>query len=1088
MNKSFYVFRRHFALITATLAFLASASATPLLAATITVTSSADAGGTCPGPSCSLRQAIATAASGDTIFFDIPTFADGYNAATQVFAITLTSGELAIGKNLTIDGGASKIVVARNILGGAPKFHIFHITAGTVNISNLTITNGFGSPGDVDGGAIHNGGNLTVRNCTISGNAAGPNGSGAGIYIEDQASLAVINSTIHGNTISFGEGAGIGMAQNAMVDISDCTITNNTLPGGGNAAGVIARGTTHIRNTIIAGNQTGNGASGLVPFDVEGTFISGGFNFIGSQDTSTGFANPGSHDQVGTSASPIDPKLGPLRDNGGTTKTKAPLSGSTLIDQGSSGGLTTDQRGDPRPVHRTTAANGPGDFSDIGAVEVGLSQFPQSGATEIVTNTDEHNEHECRVDDCTLAAAIEDGDFIAANASLGPVTIKFAPGLGGVILNTTVPTGLSISAALNIVGPGARVLTISGNNVARVFNVTGGTGNIVNISGLTIANANSGSGVSGGGISNSANLHLLDCAVVNNSGGSGGGAVNSGTFHVTNCTFADNQSTGHGGALRNVGDLVVTNSTFNNNTAVSSGAITSFVNNGQPAATLNVTNCTISGNTASDTSGGTGGGIFNGNLSTATVSNTIVANNTAATGTDVSGPFTSGGHNLIRIAMGSTGFTNGNNGDQAGIPAGLDTLQNNGGPTDTMALLSDSTARDNGNDTNAPKTDQRGAARMGVSDIGAFEFNGIPPAPPTVTTNAATNVGTTSATLNATVNPNGLPTSFRFTSDFAFFATQDAGSGTSSVPFSVNVTGLAPNTTYHFNAVAMSNGVTTNGVEQTFTTPSLPTPTPTPIPNSTTLANISTRLRVETGDNALIGGFIVTGTQPKKVMIRAIGPSLPFADKLADPTLELRDSSGALLDSNDNWQDSPNKQAIIDSTIAPSDPLESAILATLPANGSGYTAIVRGVSNGTGIGVVEAYDLDTSANSKLANISTRGLVQTGDNVLIAGTIVIGQAPQKVIVEALGPSLTVPGKLEDPTLELRDANGTVLDANDNWVDSPNKQAIIDSTIPPGNDFESAIIAILPAGGAQYTAIVRGVNGTTGVAVVEVFALN
>jgi hypothetical protein len=168
--------------------------------------------------------------------------------------------------------------------------------------------------------------------------------------------------------------------------------------------------------------------------------------------------------------------------------------------------------------------------------------------------------------------------------------------------------------------------------------------------------------------------------------------------------------------------------------------------------------------------------------------------------------------------------------------------------------------------------------------------------------------------------------------------------------------------------------------------------------------------------------------------------------------------------------------------------LESAIVATLPANGSGYTAIVRGVNNGTGIGVVEAYDLDRTVDSKLANISTRGLVQTGDDVLIAGTIVVGQAPQKVLVEALGPSLSVPGKLEDPILELRDVNGTLLDSNDNWVDSPNKQAIIDTTIPPSNDLESAIIATLPAGGAQYTAIVRGVNGTTGVAVVEVFALN
>jgi uncharacterized delta-60 repeat protein len=253
---------------------------------------------------------------------------------------------------------------------------------------------------------------------------------------------------------------------------------------------------------------------------------------------------------------------------------------------------------------------------------------------------------------------------------------------------------------------------------------------------------------------------------------------------------------------------------------------------------------------------------------------------------------------------------------------------------------------------------------------------------------------------------------------------------------------------------------------------------------ATILANISSRLRVETGDNALFGGFIVTGTQPKKIILRVIGPSLPFADKLADPILELHDSFGTLLETNDNWMDSPNKQAIIDSTIPPPNPLESAIVRTVPP--AAYTAIVRGVNNGTGIGVIELYDLDTTANSKFANISTRGLVQTGDDVLIAGTIMIGQASQKVIIRAVGPSLSVPGKMADPTLELHDGNGALLEANDNWVDSPNKQAIIDSTIPPPNNLESAIVRTLTP--ANYTAIVRGVGGSTGIAVVEVYALN
>ena len=264
-----------------------------------------------------------------------------------------------------------------------------------------------------------------------------------------------------------------------------------------------------------------------------------------------------------------------------------------------------------------------------------------------------------------------------------------------------------------------------------------------------------------------------------------------------------------------------------------------------------------------------------------------------------------------------------------------------------------------------------------------------------------------------------------------------------------------------------------------------PTPTPTPTP-ATTLANISTRLRVGSGENVLIAGFIVTGTQPKKVIIRGIGPSLPFADKLTNPALELYGPNG-LIEANDNWVDSPNKQAIIDSTIPPSNNSESAIVATLPANGAGYTAIVRGVNDGTGIGVVEVYDLDRTVDSKLANISTRGFVSTGDNVLIAGTIVLGSQSQKVIVRAIGPSLPIPGKLNNPTLEMRDGNGGLIEANDNWVDSPNKQAIIDSTIPPTNDLESAIVQTLPANGASYTAIVRGVNDAPGIAVVEVYAL-
>ena len=209
--------------------------------------------------------------------------------------------------------------------------------------------------------------------------------------------------------------------------------------------------------------------------------------------------------------------------------------------------------------------------------------------------------------------------------------------------------------------------------------------------------------------------------------------------------------------------------------------------------------------------------------------------------------------------------------------------------------------------------------------------------------------------------------------------------------------------------------------------------------------------------------------------------------KLANPTLELYHGN-TLLESNDDWKQSPNKQAIIDSTIPPTNDLESAIVATLSANNSSYTAILRGANNGTGIGVVEAYDLDQTVDSKLANISTRGFVDTGDNVMIGGTIITGSIPAKILFRAIGPSLTnfgVSNALQDPMLELHDGNGTLRASNDNWVDSPDAAAISATTIPPTDSRESAILQNLPPG--AYTAIVRGAGSSTGVAVVEAYQL-
>jgi Cysteine-rich secretory protein family len=262
-----------------------------------------------------------------------------------------------------------------------------------------------------------------------------------------------------------------------------------------------------------------------------------------------------------------------------------------------------------------------------------------------------------------------------------------------------------------------------------------------------------------------------------------------------------------------------------------------------------------------------------------------------------------------------------------------------------------------------------------------------------------------------------------------------------------------------------------------------PTATPTPGPGTPKLANISTRAVVGTGANVLIAGFIVTGTQPKQVIVRGIGPSLSLPGKMLDPTLELHDATGALIATNDNWGESANSAAIVNSGVAPANPSESAILMSL-APGS-YTAVLSGANQTTGTAVVEVYDLDSVADSKLANISTRAFVQTSDNVLIGGLIVVGQSAVDVIVRAIGPSLPVPVAMADPTLELRDASGTLLAANDDWR-STQQTAIINTGVAPTRDAESAIVTSLAPG--SYTAIVRGANGTTGVAVVEFYQLN
>ena len=248
-------------------------------------------------------------------------------------------------------------------------------------------------------------------------------------------------------------------------------------------------------------------------------------------------------------------------------------------------------------------------------------------------------------------------------------------------------------------------------------------------------------------------------------------------------------------------------------------------------------------------------------------------------------------------------------------------------------------------------------------------------------------------------------------------------------------------------------------------------------------------MRVQTGDNVGIGGFIITGTAPKHVLLRAIGPSLApgVPNALADPVLELHGPAGFATITDDNWMDDPvQKAAILATGIPPTNNLESAIDATL--NPGAYTAVLRGKNNTSGVALVEVYDLSPAVLAKLANISTRAFVSTGNDIVIAGFILGNHSgSDKIIVRGIGPSLagaTLPNVLANPTLELRDTNGAVLFANNDWHDDAAQAAELTAAgLALANPLESGIAVTLPPG--PYTALLAGMNNGTGIGLVEVY---
>ncbi|HEY3837209.1 MAG TPA: CSLREA domain-containing protein [Bryobacteraceae bacterium] len=658
-----------------------------------------------------------------------------------------------------------------NRRSGGSIYNLAHSGSGQ---NSVTLTNSVlsGDSSNGEGGAIFNQSYVLATDCLFVGNRVVNGGSA----IFNSATATIQNCTLSSNYATEGYG-GIGTIEdeatadtgtgNSVITVLACTFADNSA-----SADIYLHQADSLTVTLrigdtILGYRSRSGSHSIVDDNFQ-EVISLGYNIC--VDLSTFISNTG--DRFNT-----DPKLDPagLQNNGGPTLTYGLVAGSPAINGGKAFGLTTDQRGQARPYNLPGYANASGgDGSDIGAYEA--TDTTQTGSNLVVTSLADHDDGVAGDTDCTLREAIN-----RANNLTFTQTITFSPGLTGTL---TLSLGeLDVTDGINLNGPGARLLAISGNSAGRVFNLSGGSSVFSAISGLTIRDGaftgTIGSSAAGGGILNAQNLTVTDCEFTGNhvtggggpfdgrAGGAGqGGAIfSSEILNLTGCTFASNVATGgngavglgrisggtggaaQGAALYNASSSTLTNCTFYGNGAFGGNGNngSSGGNGGQGAggavantASITLLACTVDDNSANGGTGGTGssggngawgatngGGLVNlGN--TFSVTDTIVGDNTknsSSGGSDVDGTFVSGGYNLIGYATGSTGFTA--TGDMTGIPTGvIGPTSNTGGPTDTLTFFSNSPAIDASSDAVAPHRDQRGYLRTGRSDIGAFEYNG----------------------------------------------------------------------------------------------------------------------------------------------------------------------------------------------------------------------------------------------------------------------------------------------------------------------------------------------------------------------------
>ena len=783
------------------------------------------------------------------------------------------------------------------------------------------------------------------------------------------------------------------------------------------------------------------------------------------------------------------------------------------------------------------------------------------GATFTVTNADDSGPGSLR-DALTQANANGQEDTIDFDAGFfsSPRTITLTSGELAIAKDDVASN--NPGRLLTINGPGADLLTISGNNNSRVFYVA--TRANVALRGMTVRDgvgvgAESLANGNGAGIyATVAYVTLSDMTVRNNSANGEGGGVylNSiASFTMSDSLVTENFAVVYGGGIRSspmIGGVTIRNTVISNNST----------NNRAGGVALHggvttIENCLITGNRAGLAVGGTNAvGGLDFFQTAATVTDTTISNNRSGTSSEIGGTVggvrVNGGGNVVfrRVTVsGNTAYTQGGGMDLRG-----------GGSANAITIVDSTISGNQIFGTVSTPTTQGGGIRtenasgqisiINTTIAGNLADNGIGGGianftddlfviNSTITNNTASgpgpgipggggginnanDFGAVTHIQNSIVAKNSgagvgnndvvgtfMSDGYNLIGDTTGSAGFGATGDQSNVDPLLDPNGLQNNggrtltIALQPNSPAIDKGKTVADVTTDQRGVTRPTDNSS-IPNAAggdgsdigafeigapngvaerTLGNIATRLPVLTGENVLIGGIIVVGDVAKRVIIRALGPSLGakgVAGALEDPTLELYQGD-ELLAANDNWRDGQDAE-IRDTGVQPIDDREAAIVRTLEPGS--YTAVVSGKGETTGVALVEGYDLDQRPNSKLANISTRGSVGSGEDVLIGGFIV--GPTTKVVVRAIGPSLGnagVGGALQDPRLDLVNANGEVIRSNDNWKSS--QRAELEAIgIQPSDDRESALISTLTAG--NYTAVVRGVAGT-GVGLVEVYNL-